>query len=388
MIMVKNNSTTKKCFIIAAVAMVTLVACTKMEDTAPLRKITFETATYRPQTKADTVSIMSEFVNFKCKAFLHAAGYENETQMFFGTNGETISAYNGNNVVVTTSGSVAYWAPSHDYYWPKDPSSYINFVGWYDAKGTTPTTATEESLSWTGYVVEDNDNLLYADEAWHYNENPRSIYHKDIADGNTASYEGVPMLFHHALSKISVKALVTKTSEPNKTGSDEGTTIWDVTLSNFKIEGVYKQGDLVLTNEEPEPVAKTVGWTGSWTQQEGVTTDTLSRPNTTFSLTASASDIIPMRSVRPQDVTDDMVLSFDYNIDYYYQPDGGQASRYAREKISTSIPLSEFSGEIESWSMNKKITYTITINPETSVVRIDPAMVDWVTDSGSYPNQQ
>ena len=365
-------------FILAVIAMTSLVACTKMEDMTPPRKIMFETATYRPQTKAE-VSIMSEFTSFKCKAFLHAEGYD-ETQDMFTSSGETIYAYTAGDAVTTTSSEVAYWAPSHDYYWPKGSSSYINFIGWYDNDNTMPSTASENQLVWTDYVVDEvDDNLLYAEEAWHYKATPDPAeYHKD---GSVS--KGVPMLFHHALAKLCIKAKVSDTTKENVTGgSGLGNTTWDVTLSGISLAGVYSKGTLSLTNTEPSgTAAATNDWTATWTPSgdaDAINMDAISTP-----LTETAVDVLSMRSVLPQDVTPSMILTFDYNIVTKFN-----GVEYAHEKIHASIPLSSFevtlggNDGIDRWNMNKKITYTIIINPVTTTIKIDPAMVDWIVETG------
>ncbi|MCR5850773.1 MAG: fimbrillin family protein [Bacteroidaceae bacterium] len=365
-------------FVLASMAMTSLVACTKMEDTAPPRKITFEKAIYRPQTKADDPvikSVMDEFTSFKCKAFLHAdnggtAYYP--TQDMFGENGETISAYTTGDVITTNSASVAYWAPSHDYYWPKGSRSYINFVGWYDSKGTLPSEATETSLKWNGYTVGTEDNLLFADEAWHYKANATNGPHYD---GVT---EGVPMIFHHALAKLCIEAKVAEQTKENKTGgAGLGNTNWEVTLSNISLAGVYTTGNLVLTNTEPsETSAATSAWTGSWTPTGSTTTISMDAIDTPLKKDR-ATKVLQMRSVMPQTVTDDIVLAFDYNIVTKFNTD-----EYAHEKIHASVKLNEVTGHIAAWEMNKKITYTIIIDPVTTTIKIDPAMVDWVTEAG------
>ena len=78
-----------------------------------------------------------------------------------------------------------------------------------------------------------------------------------------------------------------------------------------------------------------------------------------------------------------MILSFDYNIITKFN-----GTEYAHEKIHASIPLSSFevtlggNDGIDRWNMNKKITYTIIINPVTTTIKIDPAMVDWIIETG------
>lgn len=387
MIVLKDKLKTRAIyFIIAAVAMTSLAACTKLEDTAPPRKITFEKAIYRPQTKADDPvikSVMDEFTSFKCKAFLHAdnggtAYYP--TQDMFGENGETISAYTIGDVITTNSASVAYWAPSHDYYWPKGSRSYINFVGWYDSKGTLPSEATETSLKWNGYTVGTEDNLLFADEAWHYKANPESNRY-----GFNGIEKGVPMLFHHALAKLCIEAKVAETTKENKTGGAAlGSTNWEVTLSNIKLEGIYTTGNLVLTNTEPAGTASaTSEWQGGWTPTGSTTTINMTAVDTPLKKTESTT-ILAMQSVLPQTVEDAVVLSFDYNIDTKFNAD-----KYAQEKIHASIKLNDVNavtGPISSWAMNKKVTYTIIIDPVTTTIKIDPAMVDWVVETGGTAN--
>lgn len=349
----------KKFFIIAAAALVAITACTKIEDidTAPAKKITFQAASYVPQTKAN-VSIMPEFTSFRCKAFLHAAGYS-ETQNMFGPDGETIYAYSG-DAVTTTPAEVAYWAPSHDYYWPKDATSYVNFVAWYD-KNDAPTTSTETSLVWSNRTIQTSDNILFADEAWHYKQNPSAAYHMD---GSVS--EGVPMLFHHALAQLCIKANVTKASE--------GNTTWDVTLSDITLAGVFNQGTLSLTNSDLGSTG-TKAWTGSW--ETSGTASPVTMSNVTTPLTTDAVDVLTMQNVLPQTVTNDVVLNFKYNISYKYN-----GTEYAHEKITAALQLNNITNAISAWEMNKKITYTITINPETTVIRIDPAMVDWEPVAG------
>lgn len=351
----------KKFFLLAATVLVAFTACTKIEDTdaTPARKITFQAASYLQQTKAE-VSIMDEFTSFKCKAFLHAAGYTDETQLMFGA-AETISAYNSSNAVTTTSSEVSYWAPSHDYYWPKDANSYINFVAWYDAKGTAPSEATETSLKWENYTVVTTDNLLFADEAWRYKANPTTGYHKD---GSVS--EGVPMLFHHALAQLCIQAKVKKAAE--------GNTSWAVTLEDISLAGVYNKGTLALTNSD-KTTTGTKAWTGSWSPIAPTTTVGMS--DVTTPLTTDAVNVLAMQNVLPQTVTNAVVLNFKYNISYKYN-----GTEYAHEKITAAIQLNSITNAIASWEMNKKITYTLTIDPETTVIRIDPAMVEWEEVAG------
>lgn len=396
MIQISKTLKMQKYFIIVAVTMLSLVSCTKFEDTAPPRKITFETATYRPQTKAGETykSVTTEFTSFNCMAFLHAENGSEafyDTQNMFGTGGEIIYPYKENNTVWRATDNteaeslISYWAPSHDYFWPKGKRSYINFVAWKDIKGTLPNTKTETSLVWNNYEVLSTDNLLYADEAWRYKQNTTNDPQYQ-GDGITL---GVPMIFHHALAQLCIKVIADPVTQNNQTGVGGGKTQWDVTLSNVKLEGVYNHGNLELANSAPSGTdAKTNPWTGSWTATGNKTTINLNAVTTPLQYN-TAVDLLSMQSVLPQAITDDMVLSFDFHISTKFGTTQTltDEDEYAHENIHTSIKLSDFSGTVgNSWQMNKKITYTITINPKTELVRIDPAMEEWITTSGTYPN--
>ncbi|MBQ9548068.1 MAG: fimbrillin family protein [Bacteroidales bacterium] len=360
----------KHYFIIAAAAVVAMAACTKVENVAsPDKKISFQTATYStPQSRADTVSVKGEFTSFTSKAFLHADGYEDTTQDFFGANGETISADNASNPTA--------WTPSHDYYWPKSSESYINFIAWYDKNGDAPTTATETALSWSNYVVATDDNLLYAEEAWRFKDNDHDKYDKD---GVT---EGVPMLFRHALAKLTIKAAANPIAD--------GNTTWTVQLDTVKLSGVYNTGTLSLTNADPGTANTTVAWSNAagnvWSSPSNATEITMlerltSTGNETEpgALTSTPTVMLDGQSVLPQTLGNDHVLTVVYSIYTKYN-----GTLYSKERLATSVKLTDFSGSISEWGMNKKITYTVNINPQTTVVKIDPAMEDWVeVDAGS-----
>ena len=357
-----------KRFLIIAAAVAAMVACTEVNpDQTPDRKITFQAASYLPQTRAN-VSVLNDFTSFTSKAFLHADGYESTTQDFFGASGETISPDNTTNPT--------YWAPSHDYYWPKSTQSYINFIAWHDHNGDAPTTATETALSWANYVVATDDNLLYADEAWRFKDNEHDQYDKDSVT------EGVPMLFHHALAKLTIKAAADPVSN--------GSTTWTVQLDTVKLAGVYNTGTLSLTNTDPGTANTPVAWTNAagnvWSSPSNATEITMlerltSTGNETSpaALTATPTVMLDGQSVLPQAVTSSMKLTVVYSI--YYKYNGTQ---YAKERIKTETLLSAFSGDVDEWGMNKDITYTININPQTTTVKIDPAVVEWVSeDAGS-----
>ena len=172
---------------------------------------------------------------------------------------------------------------------------------------------------------------------------------------------------------------------------------------------MYNQGTLSLTNSDPDD-NRTKEWSATWT----ITTEnstTISIPNPTSALPAVNDQngplvLLGMQSVLPQaiadddnDDDDDIALSFNYLIrtrfddgtnpaPYAQVDDKGNLypDEYAHEMVSVSIPLKDFTGENlgNVWEMNKRITYTVIINPETKIIKIDPAVEEWVGRNGSY----
>lgn len=370
----------KKYFIILAAAALALSACSKVEvtDSTPDQKITFQTANYVPGTKADSyVSLLGDTKFFKSKAFLHAEGMTT-VQNFFGDAGETITANDDENPSA--------WVPSHDYFWPKSKNSYINFVSWFDKNGA-PTTSTETSLAWTDRTIAVDDNIMWADEAWRYNQNTTSLANNTAAGlngafGQDAVTEGVPTLFHHALAKLAIKA---KADPVEKTDANNKKTTWTVTLEGIKITNTFKKGTLSLTNSDLNSTGiKAYSGTGTDNVPAWATSGTAEdiTMSNTSALTAELAVVLAEQSVLPQTLADAAELSFTLHIITKY--DGTQ---YSEEKIPVKVPLNSLKGSaqgaaaITAWQMNHKYTYNIIVNPETTTVKFDPAVIDWVVES-------
>jgi len=379
----------KKYFIIAAAAIVAMAACTKVETVGtPDQKVTFQAANYTTQTKAGEVSVLSDFDAFKCRAFLHAEGIDlnadgtvktTSYQEFFGSAGETIS-WNSTNKE---------WAPSHVYYWPKGTKSFVNFVGWYGTDGTNavdPTvtyaydgTASKwtASMTWTfsnTSVGEAGTNLLYADMAWHFksNNNP-ATYGKD---GVT---EGVPMLFHHALAQINVKAYADGTSLSAGTGTvSDANATWAISLENVQINPIYTAGTLALTNADPGSKT-TQAWTGSWTGTGTAGALTASDYLVDDITKANAGDLIAATCVLPQTLGATVKLTFDMRITTTYNTNPTNPNV---ELIPVEITLNDMG--TSAWALNTKYTYYIKIIPSQNKVLFDPALeAEWIEVEGT-----
>lgn len=350
----------KLAYIVLAAALV-LSACTMVEpEVLPGRKISFTVGTYAVRTKADTVALSGVTDNFRSRAFLHAAGVAG-TQDFFGTGAGEKVAWD----------YVSTWAPgaetNYEYFWPMSSESYINFVCWYDNNGAPKLSGSgevsESNLVWESRTVGSSDIILYADEAWRYNDNDHSKFRVEAADG-------VPVLFHHALAQLCFKAKI-------KDGcASSGTTSWTIDIDNASLSNVYSTGTLSLSNSDPGSENTTCEWTGSWVPEAPAASLALSGVS---NLGTTATDILALRSILPQAVSNSMILSFRWKLSTYENNDPTPVSV---EYIQFSQSLRSLVPSITEWGMGQRITYTLVIDPRADSILIAPTLQNWAEDSG------
>ena len=352
----------KKLTGILIAVLVAFSACTKVErDPMPAGKIAFTVGNYAHRTKADpdTLGFSTISTSFRSRAFLHAAGV-NSVQHFFGEgSGERVAYDSVNNI----------WAPGADtgfeYYWPLSSDSHINFVCWYDKNGAPDTLAiSETSLGWSARTIVADDDILYADEAWHYNDNE---------NGRFEASEGVPVLFHHALAQLGFRARIADGC------AADGDIHWEVGLVNVSLEGVYHTGTLSLVNSEP---AGTSPATRAWDVVDDTWTSLTDRDS--ISIVGSTPVILDSlyhldtlmlaRTVLPQTVSNDVVLRLTYQIRTFY---GESNAPYSVEHIDFSGRMIDLVPSIDTWEMSHRIMYTLSIDPKTQTILLSPTLSDW-----------
>ena len=332
-------------FVLMAAALA--AGCAKTEVSAPEREITFSVGSRVAKTKAVEIT---EFESFKSKGYLHAEGV-NTVQDFFGTDGETITKTNGE------------WLPSHPYYWPKSENSYINFISWYD-NNDAPTTVSETEVSWTNRTITQDDNILIANKAWYQKRNVVNYF-----------TSGVPTLFKHLLAQVAIQAKTTIATET----VGNVTTTWTVNINDVTINNVHTRGSISLTNTTPpddEQTLKITEWTGSWATDD--TTSNLAGPDTATELNATSYTVImPNHAVLPQPVAD-IYISLNYEVTTESENSVTGHTHSVTETVQVpNLALNSFSGYVGNWETNKRITYSIQINPKTNIISILPTVVVW-----------
>ena len=356
------------------------LGCSEMEvDEAPLKAVSFAVGTYSPQTRADgdPVSVIDQdgIRAFSSRGFLHSEGFIGTAQEFgdfFGEDGQIISWH----------ADTKEWLPPHDYYWPKGQESYIDFISWYGgspaityAKNAS-SSKFEATFAWNNVQVAATDNLLWADLAWRYKANVNPATYKPISGVN----DGVPTLFHHALSQVCFVGKVSKSSE-----TVNGKTVkWTVNVKEFSISNVANKGSFSLSNVDPGE-NKTQAWTvvNDWTNPAGEATIT---PSATYpiSLDGTEKEIVGWQSVIPQS-TAAVTMTIKFSVVTEYVGEGGK--KVEEDVTASSVLLNKFktgTGDndyIKNWERNKRYTYTIIIEPDTGIIKLIPVEKDWI-DAG------
>lgn len=350
----------KKWFDIAVLGiLVSLVACTKTENAAAPEAISYTVGRYATATKALETITRDGITSFSSKAFMHPMGAD-EAQDFFGPAGETI----------TYIPETQEWLPSHEYYWPKHPQSYLNFVSWYANDGSaniTPDTVTETQFQILNRTVGANDRILVADEAW-----------KQRANATTYYTSGVPTLFRHVLSRVKVNMKATTLEDP-----EIANVTYEITIQDAKFEGVYQKGNMRLVNSALAETGtrkwySTESATYLWKTVAGSDANAIDFVDSNADVTATYSAILPERSFIPQALGDAIKLVITYSV----TTKSNGTITATESDIPATIVMNTIKNTsdvaITQWVPNKIYTYNIAINPVGKEILLNPTVeTEW-----------
>lgn len=349
----------KKSLSIIALAALAFVGCSKITADAPINKtedkgqeINFQVATYMGQTKAENTTTYPTNVSFGTYAWYNGTGTPTPAPAKFMDNQE-ISYQTG-----------VWKAKGQTYYWPKTGTiDFISYSPYAPTPWLTNVAANKLTASTTG-VAADAD-YLYSNKA---------LAQKQNTDPGAYYTAGVPTLFHHALCKVCVKIKVKKTT------NDNNDVEWVVKLNQgAQIKNYATNGTLELN----------LGTSGAWDLPENDVwnatefNQSLSCAAQTlpYTLTTTATDILAETTVMPQSLTSQaLALTIEITTKNL------NANTQITEKYDTTINLATQMGSSAPthWQMNKKITYTVTVDPEGAQIYFDPAVADWGAASGEH----
>jgi len=379
-----HSNIMKKFFFLAAIASVALAGCTKNEPVkfeTPDAPISFS-AIASPNTKAVTGEMPAAYNT--SESFIAYAGW---------TNGDyapgAVTEFFVNNfttAICSFDATLGAWKPAQVYYWPKTGKLTFEAVSPADARyhGTI-------SHAWTsGFTITDFEirggikdqyDLLWSNREFNkvradYNANSAGSPYDDENDSApNPIYNGVNLLFNHALSSIVFKV---KTKE-DYTGNNTVITLTGLTIDNADSKGTFSEN--VTDAVAASYVAPTPSWDNTYAAGDEVTYNIFSGSQVVNAGTAQdlsalvggASNIILL----PQGLAHgagchDVTVTVNYTI----SQNGG--SPLAQTSVITLKDLTTGDGAttVAAWEIGKRYTYTIVFALEE--IYFDPAVTDWV----------
>jgi hypothetical protein len=389
----------KKFFFLAVAACALLAGCAKVEkNPSPSHEIDFQAAKYLTSTKADDAGTNDDGSDAGTTT-TNQAIYE--TTNSFGTfsfsSDEAKNINGGEYKDFMRNEEITYhigygWKANRDvpYFWPETGTlDFVSYSPYYPtpAEGATdskiPTVGTDQTtLTWTGYTVNYGhaDDLMYADKAVGLKENK-----SQLAGSNT----GVPTLFHHALAQVKFQFNITT----------EANAKYSVYLKELRLENIYNSGDLELAiNSNDDATTDFMqGWTlpvnnngyNVWTDLEkedtpylNVKTDNGFEVTTTRTCYTDGTNSTDFFYVLPQELVANndegsegqkMYIKFDLKVKTT-TTDGAEGEQLVDTYDWTTYLNTR---NLQSWEINKLITYTVTFDPPFNEITFDPAVVAW-----------
>ena len=366
---------TNKWLLWAAGAILLLASCGRVQtpDAAEesLRKITFQTARYRSVTKGNT-DYKEKYANVPFGVYSWYKGETSVDDAVFMEN-EPVSYDEPNNR----------WAPTRiTYYWPKSGS--LDFICYspYTADGAEAPlpVVVEDQISYPLWNVKafPTVDVMYADKASGLSSSSTAYY-----------YNGVPTLFHHALTYLTFKI---RAAYLQKTADTGDTTRWEIDLNGVQLKDIQTTGSLAMdlaadgkTWTTPDPAI----WTSDGASVTDVDLDTDEVPALTTEPQVMGASML----VLPQALTGDQKVVLNVTIRTYR--DNGTGEQLVLTETGINLPASLANASLTNWCMNQHITYVFILAPSQAAgtgvdsdgdgiedtdpvsVYFDPAVDDW-----------
>ena len=370
----------KKSFLLAAFAGILLAGCTSDEQTEVATSrtdnpIVFNSPIVNAQTRAaqpgEQVGPYKTSEKFRVYAVQHIGNFQgwnaNGTQLYL--NNLEVS-YNA-NIDGTTKGG---WEPPYPVYWPKTEHAKLTFAAYSPSEASEfHPTYNGSGLSLTGFTPKSNVaeqyDLMYSSRSY-----DRTASTNELISGTghtTSSYDGVDILFHHALSSINFKA---------KTAADYSNTV--IKIQKITINNAYTKADFKenITNEEVANFANAPSWSNFQNPTDYVVYDseTSELSTTATELLGKPALLIPQR----MDGTDASSPAQEIKVTVNYTIKVGEGTAVAQTGVVSFFKgnngsyFTDGTTAIEAWEKGKRYTYTISIGLN-NIIYFSPEVDEW-----------
>ncbi len=341
----------KKLFIFAA-ACAALVGCAKNESPAPNvndssdAKISFTTPLIAPATRAlygngATYSTSDKFV---VNAQWSEGNYSTWTNSTTYMDAVEVAKNSTENYWDAASGS-----GDKDYYWPK--VGVLTFQA-YSPSGVNGATFDADGIKFTDYTV---DNTSFVDLMF-----SERVYNKNSSTGAEGGYDGVDIVFKHALSSLKFKAA----REEAYTGTE--IKITEIKLQNVNTKGTFVQG----LDDNGTDTETTVYYWDSPSELAAESHDVVETDHTIAEadVATSPKDITTTDLIAlPQEFGTNTALYVKYTIN-------GIEQEYTQLLNALTYTGLENTGK-KGFEVGKQYTFTITIGLDK--IYFAPAVANW-----------
>lgn len=365
----------KKSFLLAAFAGILLAGCTSDEQTEVATSRTDNPIVFNsPIVNAQTRAVAGEqpvngkystSENFRVYAVQHIGnfqGWKAGTQLYL------------NNLEVSYKDDNGGWAPSDPVYWPKTENAMLTFAAYSPSEASEFSPIYNESgLSLTGFTpkpnVAEQYDLMYSSRS--YNRTASTNKLTSGTGHTTSSYDGVDILFHHALSSINFKA---------KTAAKYSNT--EIKIKKITINNAYTTADFKekITNEGVATFASNPSWSNFQTPTDYVVfnSETSALSTNATDLLGSPALLIPQKmngtdaSSAPQEIK----VTVNYTIKVGNGTAVDQTGVVSFVNGNSGDYFTDGTNKIEAWEMGKRYTYTISIGLN-NIIYFSPEVDEW-----------
>lgn len=340
-----------------------MAACSRVELNRPdAEEIRFQVAGYR-SSAADTKANDDYKDGYGSVPFGAYAWYKGE--------------HPADDAVLMTNQKVAYNATRNvwftegiTYYWPKWGS--LDFICYSPYSDTGVPVVEENKITYDSWDVGANPDidLMYSDKAAGLTDNAFTYY-----------YNGVPVLFRHALAKVAFTMRLAYSEMTPETGDK---TKWEVTLNSIVLKDIRTKGSLGLTLDN-----------GAWALPvDGVwESDAASKTDIGFDCSALQvfKDTDPQTLsesffVLPQALNQGQKIVMNFSVKTWRDTGSGYPDEPFIKETSVEMGAALSTSTILAWRMNQSIKYNLILAPSLTVdgvkpveITFDPAKSDWET---------
>ena len=258
------------------------------------------------------------------------------------------------------------WTPQTTYYWPRGGS--LDFICYspYQADGPQ---ISEESITYTGITAGTTD-ILYADKQTGLTSNT-----------NTYQFNGVPVLFRHALARVGFSLRLAYSEVCPDTGDR---TKWEVILNSATLKGIHTTGDLSIVLDQ----------TGAWKLPDskiwtsnGTTTDYVIDCSAITPFTSNdAQELGNSIFVLPQTLDQGQKLILVFTIKTWHDTGNGYPEEPMITETHVVIDAGLSIGILQRWGINQSIRYNLILAPSRSITSESPMEIHFDPSSTGWDN--